>query len=110
MIVVGVIGVLAAIPVPMYLSQIQKARRAEALVTLKLIREAIVGYQALRDLRLEPNSFPINITVDNNTVLNIERPVTANFTYSYDANNCIATTLSGQVAYTMNIATGAVSP
>ena len=58
MIVVALIGILAAIAIPGFMAYQAKARRGEAFVNVRTIATAEKSYQAERDIFFEVGSFP----------------------------------------------------
>ena len=113
LITICIIGILAVIALPKYFANIEKARKAEAYSSLNSIREVLAGYAAANPTGAFPtaNSFPITVVVDGATVLSLNRPSSASFTYTYTATDCVATKVAGMgnFTYTMNISTGAVT-
>jgi len=108
-IVIVIVGILALVAIPRYFANVEKARKAEALSSMRAIREAIMGYYAANNAYPSPNSFPITVTVDGENVMVVEQPSSTNFSYSYNANTITAThTGAGVCTYTMNINTGSV--
>jgi len=108
-IVVVIVGILALVAIPRYFANIEKARKAEALSSMRSIREAIMGYYAANNAYPTANSFPITVNIDGEDVMVVEQPSSTNFTYSYTSAVITAThSGSGVCTYTMNIASGAV--
>jgi len=108
-IVIVIVGILAMVAIPKYFANIEKARKAEAISTLRSIREGLMGYFAVNNAYPVADTFPITVIVDSETVLNMARPVSANFTYTYTAANVVATKITGTSTYTMAIADGTVT-
>ena len=108
-IVIVIVGILAMVAIPRYFANINKARRAEAVSTLRSIREALMGFYAANNAFPATDSFPITVLLDGETVLTMDRPVSANFTFVYAATAITAMTRTDGPAYTMQIASGSVS-
>lgn len=108
-IVVSIVGILALVAIPKYFANIEKARKAEAVSTCRAIREGLLGYYSANNAYPAADTFPITVVVDGETVLSLQRPLSANFTYSYTAANVVATRVTGSYTYTMSIETGNVT-
>ena len=65
MIVVAIIGILAAIAVPNFIAYRDKSRIAAGVATVESIRGSFAGYAAVQD----GNLFPASITTDDWTAL-----------------------------------------
>jgi len=91
---------------------VHKARRAEAYSTLRSIREALMGYHAVWNSYPAADTFPVTVTVDGETVLVMDRPASANFSYTYGATAVMATTsaAASDTSYTLTLSTGGISP
>jgi prepilin-type N-terminal cleavage/methylation domain-containing protein len=108
-IVIVIVGILALVAIPRYFANVEKARKAEALSSMRAIREAIMGYYAANNAQPTTNSFPITVTIDGENVMVVERPSSSNFNYSYTASTVTAThSGAGICTYTMSIADGTV--
>jgi len=110
-IVIVIIGILAVVAMPKYFANIEKARKAEAYSSLRAIREAIIGYVSVNNAAPTDNTFPITVTLDGDNVLQIDRPSSSSFLYSFAGNSIVAThqATAGTVTYTMNVNTGAIT-
>ncbi|MCX5695115.1 MAG: prepilin-type N-terminal cleavage/methylation domain-containing protein [Candidatus Omnitrophica bacterium] len=108
-IVVVIVGILALVAIPRYFANIEKARKAEALSSMRSIREAIMGYYAANNAYPTANSFPITVNIDGDDVMVVEQPSSTNFAYSYTSTVITAAhTGAGVCTYTMNIASGSI--
>ena len=113
-IVIVIIGILAVIAIPKYFTNIDKARKAEALSTMGAIREA---EQACWAAKSNYDALPIIVDIDKdgtNDIVMVE-PKSSSFTYSIDgAGNkqnyvkaqCIA---PNTISYAMCIGSGEVA-
>ena len=109
-IVIVIVGILAVIAIPRYFANIRKGKRAEAVATLRSIREGLVDYYAVNNAFPGEDSFPIIVVLDGETVLNMDRPESTNFIYYYGAGLTVAEGNGwGADNYMMNIATGEVT-
>jgi prepilin-type N-terminal cleavage/methylation domain-containing protein len=110
-IVIVIVGILALVAIPKYFANIEKTRKAEAVSTMRAIREAVLGYYAANG-KNPANNFPITVVIDNETVMTVEEPKSSNFTYKYDAATKVTATKkakAGTKSYTMEIASGNVA-
>lgn len=108
-IVIVIVGILALVAIPRYFANVEKARKAEALSSMRAIREAIMGYYAANNAQPSANSFPITVTIDGENVMVVERPSSSNFNYSYTAATITAThSGAGICTYTMSITDGTI--
>ena len=80
-IVIVIIGILAAVALPRYFASLETARQSEAMSTLKAIAEAEQGAYASSAAGAYAAAFPISATIGTATV-NLAAPTSANFTYS----------------------------
>jgi prepilin-type N-terminal cleavage/methylation domain-containing protein len=118
-IVIVIIGMLALVALPRYLSNIQNARRGEAISTMRSIRDALQAEYARN------GSYPANIAAPFTLAVNIDgiagdeiNVTTSNTSGSFDyawalATTCISATAvaargGGTTSYSMNAASGAV--
>ena len=113
-IVIVIVGILAMVAIPRYFANINKARRAEAVSTLRSVREALMGLYAASNSFGTADTFPITVLLDGETVLTMDRPISANYTFTYTGaggtpGNVVATTRTDGPSYTMTVATGSVS-
>ena len=110
-IVIVIVGILAVVAIPRYFANIEKARKAESVSTMRAIREALVGYYAVNNGFPSPDTFPISVIIDGDTVMRLVRPISPNFTFTYDVAtiNAAHTSSGGECDYTMNIASGAIA-
>jgi len=83
-IVVVIIGILALIAIPRYSSNIAKAKRNEAYSTMHVIRNALLDYYAVYGRYPADNSFPIVVTVDGDTVVNLASPNNQHWLFGYN--------------------------
>jgi prepilin-type N-terminal cleavage/methylation domain-containing protein len=108
-IVIVIVGILALVAIPKYFANIEKAKKAEAVSTMRTIREGILGYYAANN-KTYPAGFPITVTIDGDDVMVVAEPKSSNFTYTFTSTEVTATTkASGGVTYKMNVASGEVS-
>ena len=108
-IVITIIGILALVAIPKYFANIEKARKGEAVSTMRSIREALMGYYSVNNAYPAAGTFPIIVIVDSETVLTVAQPLSGNFTYTYTATVITATKVTGTYTYTMDIASGSVT-
>ncbi len=110
-IVIVIVGILAMVAIPKYFANIQKAKRAEAVSSMRSIREGLMGYYSVNNAFPAAGTFPFTVVVDGETVLTMDQLVSPNFTYTYTATNVTATKIAGMSTkdYTMSIASGAVT-
>lgn len=85
-IVIVIIGILAAIGIPQYLSAVQSGYRAEAVGTLGEIRKIELMYYGIYntydgDLG---DGISIDIDADGTTDIRMESPSTPNFSYQFE--------------------------
>ena len=85
-IVVLIIAILAAIAIPIYFTNIEKAREAAAYATMSAIRTAIIASYAASSLGTYDISFPITANLDTSTTqdeISVADPTsTGAFTYT----------------------------
>lgn len=88
-IVIVIIGILAAIALPRIFVNIENARRAEAMATMRSIADALRAYAASRDGSVIDKSFPIEVDFDSDATLeyNMISPVSTNFNYVITGDN-----------------------
>lgn len=109
-IVIVIIGILAVIAIPAYFANIEKARKAEAYSTMAAIRSAEQAYFSA-NAGVYTVTFPITVTMDGDTVVNLAAPSSPNFTYALAtvADPCIsATKITGTTSYSMKTSSGQV--
>ena len=82
MIVVIIIGILAAIAFPQFLAQIEKARKGEAISTMSSVRKAEQAYYSINGSYT--TTFPITADIDDDGTADIvmARPSSTNFNYT----------------------------
>ena len=114
-IVIVIIGILAVIAIPKYFTNIDKARKAEALSTMGAIRDAEQAYWAASNPGAYSTSFPISADIDKDGTndVTVVQPVSTSYTYSIGGTGStayvIATTSVGGTSFTMCIGSGAVA-
>jgi prepilin-type N-terminal cleavage/methylation domain-containing protein len=93
-IVIVIIGILAAIALPRYFASLDSARRAEASATLKAIAEAEQAYYSVNNAY---SAIPISVSLGTNSV-NFSTTTGQSFTYTADTTNkwAKATFIAGQ--------------
>jgi len=106
-IVITIVGILALIAIPKYFSNIERARKAEAVSTMRTIREGVLAYFSINNAY--PSGWPITVVVDSETVLTVAQPISPNFTYTYNSTSVTATRITGSHTYTMDIGSGNVT-
>jgi prepilin-type N-terminal cleavage/methylation domain-containing protein len=79
-IVVVIIGILALIAIPRYFANVAKATRSQVFANLDAIKQAESAYYAVYGAYT--SSFPVNVTIDGDTIVNVGNPSTANWVYS----------------------------
>ena len=116
-IVVVILGVLAAIALPRLTGQVAKSRAAEAFNTLGILMGKVSECYTLESETLAS----CNTVALLNTNTGYTMPTSVNFTYAFDATTCAAaatcsataTAIAGKgngvITYSVNLATGAVT-
>jgi prepilin-type N-terminal cleavage/methylation domain-containing protein len=113
-IVIVIIGILAAIGIPQYLSAVQSAYRSEAVGTLGEIRRVELIYYGINnayDTDLS-DGISVDIDADGTVDVSINQPQSPHFTYSYNAigPTIDATKGTGPTSsYRMDLASGTVT-
>ncbi|MDD5026918.1 MAG: prepilin-type N-terminal cleavage/methylation domain-containing protein [Candidatus Omnitrophica bacterium] len=92
-IVVVVIGILALVAIPRYFANVAKAQKAQVYANLDAIRQALLAYYAVNGVYPTPCTWPIIVTLDGDTIINLARPGTSIWQYGYnnDTNACTVT-------------------
>lgn len=100
-IVIIILGILAAIALPRYFSSISEAQKAEARTSLNRIREAQVGYYSMNNAY--DSGFPITVQTPNGiTVMEVIQPTGGTYTYNLDTKSAYTTTtVAGATNYRM---------
>lgn len=100
-IVIIILGILAAIALPRYFSSISEAQKAEARASLDRIREAQVGYYSM--FNAYDANFPVTVMTPNGiTVMEVIQPAGGTYTYVLGGKAAsTTTTVAGAVNYRM---------
>lgn len=112
-IVIVILGILAVVALPKYFANIERARKAEALSTMRAIREGILGYYSAQGAYPGANTWPIVVNIGGDEIFNLGQPTSPYFTYSFTSAVVTATANAsggGSTTYTMCVGSGAVSP
>jgi prepilin-type N-terminal cleavage/methylation domain-containing protein len=98
LIVIIILGTLAAIAMPRYFANLENARRGEAMATTNRIREVeIANFSAAG---VYDATFPINVVLGGATI-DLSQPISDNFTYAIVLgalpvnSGCTATFIAG---------------
>jgi prepilin-type N-terminal cleavage/methylation domain-containing protein len=81
-IVVVIIGILALVAIPRYLSNIAKSQRNAVFANIDAIRRAQLSYYAVYGTY--KGSFPINVTIDGETIVDLANLSDSNWRYVWD--------------------------
>jgi prepilin-type N-terminal cleavage/methylation domain-containing protein len=79
-IVVVIIGILALVAIPRYFANVAKATKSQVMANLDAVRQAQLAYYAA--FGVYKSSFPINVTLDGDTIISISNPSTSSWTYA----------------------------
>ncbi len=82
LIVIIILGILAAIAMPRYFANIQKAREAEARATLNAIREAELAYFAQNGVFVAVFPISANLSGGASPDIYLVQPQSSSFTYT----------------------------
>ena len=86
-IVVVIIGILALVAIPRYFANVTKAQENAVYANLGLIREAALAYYAVNNAYPADSTWPIVVSVDGETIVNLSRPPNLNgYSYQYGTN------------------------
>jgi Tfp pilus assembly protein PilE len=114
-IVIVIIGILAMIAIPRYFANIESARKAEAVSTMKSIREGMMAYHAEKGVFPTTNTWPIDVYISTQrgaagaiADMVVGEPLSSNFLFTYTDSTITATTKVGGSSYTMGVTTGEV--
>ncbi len=102
-IVVVIIGILAMVAIPRYFINIKKARKGQAVVNMKSIRDAMASYYAINNV-MPTVSGTIIVTVDGEQYLNLSVPTN----YTYSSPYLYSPSMDG-CYYTMHVDSGATA-
>ncbi|MDD2927331.1 MAG: prepilin-type N-terminal cleavage/methylation domain-containing protein [Candidatus Omnitrophica bacterium] len=80
-IVVVIIGILALVAIPKYYTSVAKAQKNTVYATLDVLRQAMLSHYAVYGVYPTPFTFPIVVTIDGDTVVNLNDPSNANWRY-----------------------------
>jgi prepilin-type N-terminal cleavage/methylation domain-containing protein len=82
-IVVVIIGILALVAIPKYFANVAKAQRSQAYATLSIIRKAALDYYAAYGKYPTIDTWPITVSLDGDTVINLANPNDTIWHYGY---------------------------
>jgi type II secretion system protein G len=82
-IVVVIIGILALVAIPRYYANVAKAQKSQIYANLDVIRQALLAYYSANGVYPPNNTFPINVTIDGETIVSTGRPSSTSWTYNY---------------------------
>ncbi|MDD5506047.1 MAG: prepilin-type N-terminal cleavage/methylation domain-containing protein [Candidatus Omnitrophica bacterium] len=87
-IVVVIIGILAAIAIPKYYANVGKSQKSQIYSNLNRIREGMLAYYAVNGVY--PTTLPVTVTLDGETALSIAGPTSSTWLYSIEvvAGHC----------------------
>lgn len=88
-IVIVIIGILALIALPRIFSNIENARKSEALMTMRSIADAEKAYAASKSGSEIYTSWPITAVFDGVEAYNLSQPSSTNFDYSVTGTNIV---------------------
>jgi prepilin-type N-terminal cleavage/methylation domain-containing protein len=111
LIVIIIIGILAAVALPRYFANVENARRAEAQSTLRALREADLAEFARSGgtYFAASSTSPWTVDIDGDTTIDISvTPNTTNFDWSFTGagTSIIATAKTGTTNYYMCVQSG----
>ncbi|MFA5351498.1 MAG: prepilin-type N-terminal cleavage/methylation domain-containing protein [Candidatus Omnitrophota bacterium] len=89
-IVVVIIGILALVAIPRYFANVDKAKRSQAFATMDVIRQALLGYYAINGVYPAANIYPITVTLDGETIVNLGNPSNTVWRYGYNGPSTVA--------------------
>ncbi|MFA4990116.1 MAG: prepilin-type N-terminal cleavage/methylation domain-containing protein [Candidatus Omnitrophota bacterium] len=105
-IVVVIIGILALIAIPKYFANVEKAKKNAVYASLGIIRQAVLSYYAVYGVYPPNYSWPIKVTVDGDTIVNVDNPSNAAWAYGHDttasclpSGACFAYKLPGNICF-----------
>lgn len=110
LIVIVIIGILAAIGLPRYFGAIAKAREAEARATLSELRKVQQAYYSVNGTYVVVAlgaDLAVDLDGDGNPDISFDSPDSANFDYSADLIAGTATSKVLATSYMMDHANGA---
>jgi prepilin-type N-terminal cleavage/methylation domain-containing protein len=113
-IVVVIIGILALVAIPKYYASVTKSQKNAVYASLNTIRQAMLSYYAVYGIYPVDNTWPITVTVDGDTVINISNPSTTSWRYQHASTGsgyCSTPALAawsqdGTYAYCMYLSSG----
>jgi type II secretion system protein G len=82
-IVVVIIGILALVAIPRYFTNVAKAQKSQVYSNLDTIRQALLSYYAVNGAYPAPNTFPIAVNVDGDTIMNVTNASNTNWVYYF---------------------------
>lgn len=77
-IVVVIVAILAIVAIPKYYANVVKSQKTQAWANLHLIQQANLAYYAAYGVYPPNNSWPINVTIDGDTIMSVANPSNAN--------------------------------
>lgn len=82
-IVVVIISILALIAIPKYYANVTRSQRNAVYSSLAAIREALLSYYATKGAYPTADTWPITVTVDGDTIINLGDPSNAKWRYAH---------------------------
>jgi prepilin-type N-terminal cleavage/methylation domain-containing protein len=86
-IVVVIIGILALVAIPRYFASVTKAERSQIYATMTTIREALLAYYSANGTYPPNYTFPIVVTIDGDTIINLTQPASSKWRFTYVIND-----------------------
>ncbi|MBP7835964.1 MAG: prepilin-type N-terminal cleavage/methylation domain-containing protein [Candidatus Omnitrophica bacterium] len=84
-IVVVIIGILALVAIPRYFANVAKAQKSAVYASLDILRHAMLSYYSVYGRYPTSGAWPIVVTVDGETIVNLSEPSNSNWKYYHDA-------------------------
>ncbi len=80
-IVVIIVAILAVTAIPRYFANTAKAQKSQAYVNLDVIRQGLLAYYAANGTYPVNNVWPIVVSLEGETIMNVTNPSTATRSY-----------------------------
>ena len=86
-IVVVIIGILALVAIPRYFANVAKAQKNTVYANMDAIRQAMLGYYAVYGCYSSPNTWPIVVRIDGDTVMSVADPSNTGWMYHHESTS-----------------------